>query len=195
VGGGVSVRAVPQTQIATRKVGGIEVGLIAEGMRRIFLFQIQILPKNPSRFVNAGDGVRKCGLKVRCTVGFTADVSARAFGPPQRAGYQTPLRIKQYIPDGTVGTEVNMYVVKTKEGTVVIDAGFGAGILEGLQKPAIDPAGASAVAPTHTHGDRTRGLLKSGVSQCAALFAGKRTGFLEHGRRRELCQGIRSNGV
>jgi glyoxylase-like metal-dependent hydrolase (beta-lactamase superfamily II) len=116
-----------QAQIVSRKVGGIEVNLIAEGIRR----------GNPPRFVNAGDDV-----------------------------------IKQYIPDGTVDTEVNMYVVKTKEGTVVIDTGFGAGILEGLQKLGIAPESVKAVILTHTHGDHTGGLLKDGkaVFPNAALY-------------------------
>jgi glyoxylase-like metal-dependent hydrolase (beta-lactamase superfamily II) len=109
--------AQAQTQIISRKIGGIEVNLIAEGMRRGV----------PPRFVNAGDEV-----------------------------------IKQYIPDGMVDAEVNMYAVKTREGVVVIDTGFGAGILEGLRKLGIDPASVTAVILTHTHGDHTGGLLKDG---------------------------------
>jgi glyoxylase-like metal-dependent hydrolase (beta-lactamase superfamily II) len=112
-----AAEAGAQTRAVTRKVGDIEVTLIAEGMRR----------GSPPRFVNAGDSV-----------------------------------IRQYIPDGTVDSEVNMYVVKTKEGTVVIDTGFGAGILEGLEKLAVAPESVAAVILTHTHMDHTGGLMKDG---------------------------------
>jgi glyoxylase-like metal-dependent hydrolase (beta-lactamase superfamily II) len=127
VAGGVQNAAAQSVKIVSRKVGDIDVRLIAEGMRR----------GNPPRFVNADDAL-----------------------------------IKQYIPDGTIDSEVNMYAVTTKEGVVVIDTGYGAGILEGLQLLKLDPKNVTAVILTHTHGDHIGGLVKDGapVFPNAALY-------------------------
>jgi glyoxylase-like metal-dependent hydrolase (beta-lactamase superfamily II) len=119
VAGGIQQAAPQSVQIVTRKVGSVEVSLIAEGIRK----------GSPPRFVNVDDAV-----------------------------------IKQYIPGGTVDSEANMFVIKTKEGIIVIDSGFGAGILEGLRILGIAPENVTAVVLTHTHGDHIGGLLKNGTA-------------------------------
>jgi glyoxylase-like metal-dependent hydrolase (beta-lactamase superfamily II) len=129
-----------QTQITTRKVGEIEVNLIAEGIRR----------GNPPRFVNADEAV-----------------------------------IKQYIPDGTVDSEVNMFALKTKEGVVIIDAGYGAGLPEGLKNLGIEAKDVVAILLTHTHGDHVGGLLKDGkaaFTKAALYISAKELEFWNKGR-------------
>jgi glyoxylase-like metal-dependent hydrolase (beta-lactamase superfamily II) len=140
--GGTAVFA-QQTQITTRKVGEIEVNLIAEGIRR----------GNPPRFVNADETV-----------------------------------IKQYIPDGTVDSEVNMFALKTKEGVVIIDAGYGAGLPEGLKNLGIEAKDVIAVLLTHTHGDHVGGLLKDGkaaFANAALYISAKELEFWNKGRGSE----------
>jgi glyoxylase-like metal-dependent hydrolase (beta-lactamase superfamily II) len=132
-----------QVEVAARKVGDIEVNLIAEGIRR----------GNPPRFVNADDAV-----------------------------------IKQYIPDGTVDSEVNMFVLKVKEGFVVVDTGYGAGLPEGLKKLGVDPKDVIAVLLTHTHGDHVGGLLKDGkaaFANAALYISAKELDFWNKGRGSE----------
>ncbi|MDR3343296.1 MAG: MBL fold metallo-hydrolase [Treponema sp.] len=85
-------------------------------------------------------------------------------GSPPRFVNANPRLIETYIPNGTVNSATNMFVVKTADGIVIIDTGYGAGILEGLQTLQIDPENVAAVILTHTHIDHVRGLLKNGVA-------------------------------
>jgi glyoxylase-like metal-dependent hydrolase (beta-lactamase superfamily II) len=103
--------------------------------------------------------------------------------------------IKQYIPDGTVDAEVNMIVFKTKEGVIVIDTGFGAGIIAGLQQLAIDPKSVTAVLLTHTHGDHIGGLLQNGAAvfpNAAIYLSAKELDFWNKNRGSEYTKAYKT---
>jgi glyoxylase-like metal-dependent hydrolase (beta-lactamase superfamily II) len=87
----------------------------------------------------------------------------RRGNPPRFVNANSRL-IEKNIPNGTVYSATNTFVVKTNDGIVIIDTGYGAGILEGLQTLKIDPENVAAVLLTHTHIDHVSGLLKNGVA-------------------------------
>jgi glyoxylase-like metal-dependent hydrolase (beta-lactamase superfamily II) len=103
--------------------------------------------------------------------------------------------IKQYIPDGTVDSEVNMFAVRTKEGIIVIDAGYGAGILDGLQQLKIDPKNVTAVILTHTHGDHIGGLVQNGAAtfpNAALYLSAKELDFWKKNRGEEYTKAYKT---
>ena len=150
---------------------GVLLGVLAAGGPGVFAQQTQMATRTVGEFeVNLiAEGIRR--------------------GNPPRFVNADERVIKQYIPDGTVDSEVNMFALKTKEGVVIIDTGYGAGLAEGLKSLGIDAKDVAAVLLTHTHGDHVGGLLKDGkaVFVNAALYlSAKELEFWNKGRGGEF---------
>lgn len=71
----------------------------------------------------------------------------------------TPKMIRQAIPDGTYPNAVNAFLVKTPEGNVLIDTGFGRQLTKNLATADITPDDIQMLIITHAHGDHIGGML------------------------------------
>jgi glyoxylase-like metal-dependent hydrolase (beta-lactamase superfamily II) len=117
----------------------------------------------------AGESAGAQEQTVRIAEQKTGDITVRVItegfqrGSPPRFVNADGALIKRLIPDGTVNAGVNTYVVETPQGVIVIDTGYGAGILEGLNVLGVKPGDVSAVLITHTHMDHIGGLVKNGA--------------------------------
>ncbi|MCL2144005.1 MAG: MBL fold metallo-hydrolase [Endomicrobia bacterium] len=83
--------------------------------------------------------------------------------------------LKKYVPSGKAPTAVMTYLIKDGEETVLIDTGFGKGLMEGLEKLNVKPEDITIVLITHMHRDHIGGLVKDDkiVFPNAAVKIGK----------------------
>lgn len=86
----------------------------------------------------------------------------------------TPELIQKYLPDG-FRTEVNAFLVKTPEKTILIDAGLGQGLSKNLKTLNVQAGQIDIILLTHMHGDHIGGLLsdEKKVFPNADLFLSK----------------------
>ena len=70
--------------------------------------------------------------------------------------------LARFIPTGKQATAVAVYVVRTPDGPVLIDTGFGRNIEKNLKEIGLAPGDIARVLITHSHGDHIGGLLKDG---------------------------------
>ncbi|MDR2849960.1 MAG: MBL fold metallo-hydrolase [Verrucomicrobiota bacterium] len=70
--------------------------------------------------------------------------------------------LKQTAPDGTFPNAVNAFLVRTKDQTILVDAGFGIKLFDNLKEVGLAPGDIDAVLLTHMHGDHIGGLLRDG---------------------------------
>lgn len=79
-----------------------------------------------------------------------------------------PAIIRKYMPDGTITSSVNTFIVKTGTHTVLIDSGLGSGsprkgnTIEAMKKAGIAPESIDIVLVTHAHFDHIGGLIIGG---------------------------------
>ncbi|MDR3019904.1 MAG: MBL fold metallo-hydrolase [Treponema sp.] len=74
--------------------------------------------------------------------------------------------LERFIPEAGFSHSTNAFLIKTPQGNILVDNGFGATIIDKMQKLDITPEQISAVLITHLHGDHIGGLQKDG----AAIF-------------------------
>lgn len=70
--------------------------------------------------------------------------------------------IKKCLPEGKITVSVNAYIAKTRNQTILIDAGTGARLLSNMKEAGFSPDSISLVLITHGHFDHIGGLLKDG---------------------------------
>ncbi|MDR1486683.1 MAG: MBL fold metallo-hydrolase [Deltaproteobacteria bacterium] len=70
---------------------------------------------------------------------------------------------KAALPDDAKGFDsyVNVFVVETKAGLVLVDAGYGRGLPENIKKAGINPDDIAYIFLTHFHPDHITGLVTS----------------------------------
>ncbi|GHT52774.1 hypothetical protein FACS1894106_2210 [Spirochaetia bacterium] len=91
-------------------------------------------------------------------------VETRSVGRPSILLGVSPARLAEYFPDGTYQSEINTFLIRGNEHTVVVDTGFGAAIFENMRQLGVKPEDVDAVLLTHMHGDHIGGLQKDGKS-------------------------------
>jgi glyoxylase-like metal-dependent hydrolase (beta-lactamase superfamily II) len=70
--------------------------------------------------------------------------------------------MRKYVPDGTYPTAVNAFLVRSQDGLILIDAGYGRELFSNLKALGVEPDQIGAVLLTHMHGDHIGGLLDGG---------------------------------
>jgi glyoxylase-like metal-dependent hydrolase (beta-lactamase superfamily II) len=70
--------------------------------------------------------------------------------------------IAKFIPGGRQASAVAVYVVRTKDGPLLIDTGFGRNVERNLKAFGLTPDDITHVLITHSHRDHIGGLLKGG---------------------------------
>lgn len=86
--------------------------------------------------------------------------------------------LKKYVPSGKAPAAVMTYLIKNGEELVLIDTGFGKGLMEGLEKLNVKPEDIKTILITHMHGDHIGGLVKDG--KAAFSNAKIKIGKIEH---------------
>jgi glyoxylase-like metal-dependent hydrolase (beta-lactamase superfamily II) len=79
-------------------------------------------------------------------------------------------QLKQYIPGGSYASEVNTFLIRGQNHTILVDTGFGAALFDHLKTLKVSPGDVDAILITHLHGDHFGGLQKNG----RALFPNAR---------------------
>lgn len=74
----------------------------------------------------------------------------------------TPEILRKYLPGGTFPLEIQAFLVRTPDKTVLIDAGVGRNLSANLQSLAVTEEQIQVILLTHTHGDHIGGLLRDG---------------------------------
>jgi glyoxylase-like metal-dependent hydrolase (beta-lactamase superfamily II) len=75
----------------------------------------------------------------------------------------TPDQLKKYLPDGTFPLETQVFLVRTPDQNVMIDAGHGRNLFKNLHTLGLDETKINVILLTHMHGDHIGGLLREGV--------------------------------
>jgi glyoxylase-like metal-dependent hydrolase (beta-lactamase superfamily II) len=74
----------------------------------------------------------------------------------------TPQQIQKYLPDGTFPLETQVFLVRTPEKNIMIDAGHGKNLFKNLQTLGLDESKIQIILLTHLHGDHIGGMLREG---------------------------------
>ncbi|MDR0615545.1 MAG: MBL fold metallo-hydrolase [Synergistaceae bacterium] len=70
--------------------------------------------------------------------------------------------IEKYVSSGSYPTAVNTFLVRTKDGAILIDAGLGEKLEGNLKSIGLSPDDIGTILITHSHGDHIGGLVKNG---------------------------------
>ena len=71
--------------------------------------------------------------------------------------------LKQCIPTGKYPSAVNAFLIRTPEGWVLVDTGFGRNVMTEMAALGVNPEDIKAVLLTHLHGDHIGGMLREGA--------------------------------
>jgi len=71
-------------------------------------------------------------------------------------------QLQKYLPDGTFPLQTQVFLVRTPEHNVMIDAGHGKNLFANLEKLELDVSKIDVILLTHMHGDHIGGLLRDG---------------------------------
>jgi glyoxylase-like metal-dependent hydrolase (beta-lactamase superfamily II) len=71
-------------------------------------------------------------------------------------------QLDRYVSGGNFQSETNVFLIRGRGLTVLVDTGFGGAIFENMKTLGLSPADVDAVLLTHTHGDHTGGLQRDG---------------------------------
>jgi glyoxylase-like metal-dependent hydrolase (beta-lactamase superfamily II) len=74
----------------------------------------------------------------------------------------TPEILQKYLPDGVFPLQIQAFLVRTPDRTVLIDAGIGKNLFTNLQSLNVAEDQISTILLTHMHGDHIGGLLRDG---------------------------------
>jgi glyoxylase-like metal-dependent hydrolase (beta-lactamase superfamily II) len=77
-------------------------------------------------------------------------------------------QLETYLPGGDFRSEVNVFLVRGRGHTILVDTGFGGALFDAMKGLGVEPGGVDTVLITHMHGDHIGGLAKEG----RALFPG-----------------------
>jgi glyoxylase-like metal-dependent hydrolase (beta-lactamase superfamily II) len=89
-------------------------------------------------------------------------VENRGSGRPSILLGVTEDQLKQYIPGGSYPSEVNTFLIRGQNHTVLVDTGFGAALFDHLNTLKVSPGDVDTILITHLHGDHFGGLQKNG---------------------------------
>ena len=68
--------------------------------------------------------------------------------------------LNQCIPTGKYPSAVNAFLIRTPEGWVLVDTGFGRNVMTEMAALGVEPTDITAVLLTHMHGDHIGGMLR-----------------------------------
>lgn len=68
--------------------------------------------------------------------------------------------LKKYVPSGKAPSSIMTFLIKSGSEIIIVDTGFGKGLMSGLEKLNIKPEDVTTVLITHMHGDHIGGLIK-----------------------------------
>jgi glyoxylase-like metal-dependent hydrolase (beta-lactamase superfamily II) len=71
-------------------------------------------------------------------------------------------QLAKYLPDGTFSMPTQVFLVRTSEHNILIDAGYGRKLFDNLKTLALDPNSIDIILLTHMHGDHIGGLIREG---------------------------------
>jgi glyoxylase-like metal-dependent hydrolase (beta-lactamase superfamily II) len=71
--------------------------------------------------------------------------------------------VKKFIPSGSYPSAVNAFAVRTPDGVILIDTGFGRELFGNLSSVGVSPDDVGLLLITHSHGDHIGGLVKNGL--------------------------------
>ncbi|MDR1105252.1 MAG: MBL fold metallo-hydrolase [Treponema sp.] len=71
-------------------------------------------------------------------------------------------QLEKYLPGGDFQSEVNVFLVRGRGHTVLVDTGFGQALFDGMKKLGVEPGAVDTVLITHMHGDHIGGLARDG---------------------------------
>ncbi|MDR1739007.1 MAG: MBL fold metallo-hydrolase [Candidatus Symbiothrix sp.] len=74
----------------------------------------------------------------------------------------TPEQLQKYLPDGAFSLQTQVFLVRTPEQNILIDAGHGKNLFANLQSLALEASQIDVILLTHMHGDHIGGLLRDG---------------------------------
>jgi glyoxylase-like metal-dependent hydrolase (beta-lactamase superfamily II) len=83
--------------------------------------------------------------------------------------------LEKYLPNGTFLLEIQAFLIRTPEHTVLVDAGVGKNLSKNLKSLEVAEEKVDIILLTHAHGDHIGGLLRDGkrVFTNAALYIAK----------------------
>jgi glyoxylase-like metal-dependent hydrolase (beta-lactamase superfamily II) len=75
----------------------------------------------------------------------------------------TDEQIKKYLPDGSFPLETQVFLVRTPERNILVDAGYGINLFKNLTSLGLSENQIDVILLTHLHGDHIGGLLREGL--------------------------------
>jgi glyoxylase-like metal-dependent hydrolase (beta-lactamase superfamily II) len=71
-------------------------------------------------------------------------------------------QLQKYLPDGSFPLQTQVFLVRTPEHNVLIDAGHGKNLFTNLESLGLEPSQIDVILLTHMHGDHIGGLIRDG---------------------------------